>query len=278
MPAHDVPTLCAGLTRVITTLKWDIDPCDKIDWQILGKSNQGRPLIYAEFGNPTSTNTTLVFSMVHSDEYTPLYVGIELAHWLKDHAAELADAHVIIAPLLNPDGLFRSPKVRTNARGVDINRNFQTKDWNNLALHTWKTKFKGDPRRFPGKEAASEPETRFQVDLIKKFQPKKILSIHAPLNFMDYDGPSALTLANFPSDYVKECLRLREHLKAITSGYFPGSLGNFAGQEMGIPTLTLELPSADPSKAKSYWKKFQSGIHSMIAFKLETPPSGVPTK
>jgi protein MpaA len=83
---------------------------------------------------------------------------------------------------------------------------------------------------------------------------------------MDYDGPTALSLAKFPRQYVRECLKLRSRLKAITSGFFPGSLGNFAGQELGIPTLTLELPTSDSRKAEAYWKKFSQGIKTMIEF------------
>jgi protein MpaA len=106
--------------------------------------------------------------------------------------------------------------------------------------------------------------------LIQRIRPQKILSIHAPLNFMDYDGPgaSALALARFPKEYIQQCTKLRKQLKAVAGGFFPGSLGNYAGQELGIPTLTLELPSADPGKASVYWKKFQTGIRTMIEHRV----------
>jgi protein MpaA len=155
-----------------------------------------------------------------------------------------------------------------NAHRVDINRNFKTKDWEAEAHKAWKNKYRSDPRRFPGDTPGSEPETEFQAELIRKYQPKKILSIHAPLNFLDYDGPTTMTLVRFPKEYVQECLTLRGRLKAISSGFFPGSLGNYAGQELGIPTLTLELPSADPAKAYAYWLKFKQGIRTMIDFEM----------
>jgi hypothetical protein len=62
-----------------------------------------------------------------------------------------------------------------NSRGVDINRNFGTLDWNDHALRAWKIKFKSDPRRFPGNSAMSEPETVFQKQLIETFKPQKII-------------------------------------------------------------------------------------------------------
>jgi protein MpaA len=85
---------------------------------------------------------------------------------------------------------------------------------------------------------------------------------------MDYDGPSQLSLAQFPKDYVQECIKLKKSLKATPGGFFPGSLGNYAGQELGIPTLTLELPSADPAKARAYWDRFRSGIRTMIEYRM----------
>jgi protein MpaA len=195
-------------------------------------------------------------------------LGLQLVHWLKDHQTQLSKTRVVIAPLVNPDGFFKKPKSRLNARGVDVNRNFATRDWKNLALAAWKKKYKSNPRRFPGNEPRSEPETLFQEELIRRVKPQKVLSIHSPLNYLDYDGPSALSLSRFPNDYTRECDRLRKQLRATSSGYFPGSLGNYAGRELGIPTLTLELPSADPRKAETYWKKFSQGISTMIHFSV----------
>ncbi len=266
-PAPDpVNQLCAELVRSAQSLRWKIDPCKGIAWKSGGVSVQGRPLIYAEFGNVNAKNTTLIFSTVHGDEMTPLYLGLQLAQWVKDHKDEFPNTRVVIAPLVNPDGFFSKPRTRMNARGVDVNRNFSTKDWKNKALAVWQKKYRSDPRRNPGASPRSEPETAFQEDLIRMFKPHKILSIHSPLNFLDYDGPSTLTLSRFPEDYVKECQRLRKRVKAISAGFFPGSLGNYAGHDLGIPTLTLELPSSDHRKAEDYWKKFVTGIRTVIQF------------
>jgi protein MpaA len=265
---------CKEVSESVKSLKWKVQPCEGIRWQGGGYSVQGRPLVYAEFGDPKAENTTLILSTVHGDEITPLYLGLQLAQWLKERQGELIKTRVIIAPLVNPDGFFRKPKTRMNARGVDVNRNFPTKDWHRLALAAWKKKYHSNPRRFPGNEPMSEPETQFQEELIRKLRPQKILSIHSPLNFLDYDGPSKVALSEFPSEYTRVCEQLKRRLRASSSGFFPGSLGNFAGRELGIPTLTLELPSADPNKADIYWKKFSQGIRTMIQFTVPSYASG----
>ena len=261
---------CTQLRKAVSSLNWKLYPCRDLSWKVGGKSIQGRPLVYLEMGAPDATNTTLVFSMVHGDEVTPLFLGLQLAHWLRENQRELAKTRVVIAPLVNPDSFFRSPRTRMNARGVDVNRNFATHDWGSKALALWRKKFRSDPRRFPGSQPESEPETLFQLKLIRDFKPQKILSIHAPLNFLDYDGPSTLSLDKFPRTYVQECMKLRSRLKAISGGFFPGSLGNYAGHELGIPTLTLELPSADARKAERYWNQFSKGIRAMIEFSVPT--------
>lgn len=266
---ESVQKLCAAIDDAALGFGWKRLPkCNPQKFKVGGKSVKGRPLIYAEYGVPAPTNTTLVFSMVHGDEVTPLYVGFKLIDWLEKSAPRFKRSRVIVVPMVNPDGFFDLPRKRVNARGVDVNRNFPTQDWDTSAMDSWKKKMKSDPRRFPGDKPNSEPETEFQMALIEKFKPQKILSIHAPLNFMDYDGPDTVELSKFPSDYVEQCLRLQRKVKAVPGGFYPGSLGNYAGQERGIPTLTLELPSAAAHKADFYWQRFVRGVKTVIQFQV----------
>jgi protein MpaA len=265
-----VPSLCDGLDKAFQKRSWGKAPCREIAWKEGGKSVKGRPLIYYEFGPANATNVTLIFSMVHGDEITPLYLGFEIAAWAVENMKHYPHAKLVLAPLVNPDGFFGFPKSRLNARGVDCNRNLGTKDWQKEALSAWRKKFRSEKRRFPGWKPDSEPETLFQKMLIEKNQPNKIVSIHSPLNVIDYDGPDSLKLADFSEEYVKKCLELRRQVKAKSTGFFPGSLGNYSGQELGIPTITLELPTAEASKAKSYWQNFKKGIVTAITY--EVPP------
>jgi len=82
------------------------------------------------------------------------------------------DKCIVIAPLLNPDGFLASSPTRVNANGVDLNRNFPTKDWQAKAIRQWIAKGK-IKRYYPGAKPASEQETLFQMALIKRFNPQK---------------------------------------------------------------------------------------------------------
>ena len=255
---------CTEVQAEFKKLRWNLDPCAGIDWKISGNSVLGRPLVYTELGNLSSKNVTLIFSTIHGDEITPLYIAIQLAHFLRNKNKTL-DAKVILAPLVNPDGFFHSPKTRVNARGVDINRNFSTQDWNEKAWMTWKNKYRSDPRRFPGPFSSSEPETLFQENLIASIKPQKILAIHSPLDFLDYVGPSKFSFSQFPIHHAKEGEKLRKEVKAMVGSFFPGSLANYAGR-LGIPALTRELPSSDAKKAEVYWSKYEREIQVMIDY------------
>lgn len=270
---NTLPLVCETLNDSFVKRNWISKtekklPCDDIEWIEYSKSVQGRPLIYAAFGNEKAKNVTLVFSMVHGDEITPLYVGFELVKWAKENFnsknSPFKDKRLVIAPLVNPDGFFNYPKTRTNAHGVDCNRNFNTKDWEKDAIASWKKNFSSNPRRFPGHQPNSEPETLFQAQIIELVKPQKIISIHSPLNMLDYDGPDHLKLSRFSKEYVSKCVELRNKVKAKSSGFFPGSLGNYAGNDLGLPTITLELPTSQYQHAKKYWEDFKKGIVTVI--------------
>jgi protein MpaA len=189
---------------------------------------------------------------VHGDESPSVYVLFRLAQFLKKNQQFYLDKTIVIAPLVNPDGFFSRPQRRTNGRGVDVNRNFPTKDWK---------RGKKD-RYYSGAHANSESETKFQIALINRFRPTHIISIHSPLGCYDYDGPSS----NFDTIVIWMKKVSRENgLPFRRYQVFPGSLGNYAGMERNIHTLTLELPSSVPQKGAEYFDQFKNMFLDILA-------------
>jgi protein MpaA len=245
---------------------WNDLQLRKIPWEYYRTSQRGNPLIFAVFGN--GDHCVLFLGGVHGDEPPAVYLTLRLAQYVKDNPDLFQHHCIVIAPLVNPDGFMISPATRVNASGVDLNRNLPTNDWKAKAIRQWEKKGR-NPRYFPGKKPASEQETLFQMALIKRFKPQKILSVHSPLNFMDYDGPSS-DLNSFEKWMMKVSQEANYPLKKF--GYFPGSLGNYAGHERNIFTITLELPSSNPQYSKNYFDKFQPCILKFI----NLPVLGVP--
>jgi protein MpaA len=246
----------SALSRSCKDLGWRDIRLENIHWEYYRTTSQKRPLIFASFGGSKS-NCILFLGGVHADELPTVYVLLKFASYIQDNPKFFQDKCIIIAPLINPDGFFSKPPTRVNANGIDLNRNFPTHDWQASAWRQWKRKCQSNKRYYPGKKPGSEQETLFQMALIKRFKPQKILTMHSPLGFYDFDGPSS-DLDSFER-WLEEVSKETKHpLKKF--GYFPGSLGNYAGHERNIFTLTLELPSSEPARGAEYFNKFQPAI------------------
>jgi murein peptide amidase A len=186
----------------------------------------GRTILQRDVVSNNNKRRVLVLGGIHGDERSSSSL---VFHWIGYAETTPVSTHWRFIPGLNPDGLLAQPPKRTNANGVDLNRNFPTTDWQRDALSYWTTKTKKDPRRFPGKEPLSEPESKFLYEQIESFKPDIIISIHAPFGVLDFDGPS-----------VPPRRLGRLYLDQV--GIYPGSLGNYGGMTLGIPVVTVELP------------------------------------
>ena len=172
----------------------------------------------------------LLMGGIHGDEKTAFSIVL-----LWNEKLRLSEGNAFqwrIAPIVNPDGLMAPKSTRTNANGVDLNRNFPTPNWDNEAPKYWQQKTRSDPRRFPGKTALSEPESSWIYKQIEEFQPDVIISVHAPFGVLDFDGKGTP-----PSKFGR--------LLFNRVGVYPGSLGNYGGVHKDIPVVTIELPNAN---------------------------------
>ena len=247
----------------------DIRPAE-IPWEYHRKTKKNHPLMFARFGEATG-HCVLFMGGVHGDELPTVYLMFRLAHYIQENPDVVKHRCIVIAPLVNPDGYLAGKPTRVNTSGVDVNRNFPTRKWHSDAHRHWQTKGRKNQRYYPGPKAASEQETLFQIALIKRFKPQKIMSVHSPLNFFDYDGPSA-DLDSF-EEWMERIARAANH-PVKRFGYYPGSLGNYAGNERNIFTLTLELPTSDPALAAEYFSRFKPSFLKFIDLPIAgTPPN-----
>ncbi len=282
-----IKNYCEKLEKSFKRFGWEKSQCETFKWNHYRNSVLGDPLMWTVFGDVSDEelpsfkdkDVTIVMCGVHGDEITPVKFCFDLMYYLRDAYAdpekvkgEFHNKVVLVSPLVNPDSYFKARPTRVNARGIDPNRNFPTKDWQLEARQIWLKKFRRDKRRNPGMKANSEPEVVFQVNLIKRYNPDKIVSVHSPLTLLDYDGPSVATTNGMDGVKAHELLI---QMSKDASGYnikdypfFPGSLGNWAGKERNIPTYTLELPSSDPRKNPEYWTLFKSALHKLIVHNL----------
>lgn len=231
----------------------DIQSNSMMDKTTFGYSFNGRPIVgsiidqttfSAASGTETDKDeaeaeeleTLLIFAGIHGNE--PLSVSLvnRLIEGIEKDSQLVVGKRLVIVSKANPDGLVG--KTRANARGVDLNRNFPSKNWS----------YKKDGKH--GSRAGSEPETKVLIELVERFKPARILSIHSPLHCINFDGPArgvAYAMAKASGYEVKSNI-----------GYeTPGSFGNWAGKDKNIPVITLEL-RRDISEAE-LWPELGGG-------------------
>lgn len=198
-------------------------------------------------GDLGGASAVVVLAGMHGDEPK----GVDLAWRFLDCASGRGSSYrVVVVPVVNPDGY--AVRRRVNGRGVDLNRNFPTKDWRTGRKRS---------RYYPGPSAGSERETRAVVRLIEREKPVRIVTIHSINKHRfcnNYDGPGK-RLAMMMS-------RRNGYPVRATIGYpTPGSFGTWAGVERGIATVTLELPSHHSSKR--CWEDNRDALAAVCGFR-----------
>ncbi|HWU42331.1 MAG TPA: DUF2817 domain-containing protein, partial [Bdellovibrio sp.] len=113
----------------------------------------------------SSERSILFVGGVHGDEPEGVRLAMELRSWLQKN--ENTHSWILI-PCINPDGYSR--KQRTNANGVDLNRNFPSRDWSPEAKA---------PRYYPGPSPGSEREVQALIKLIEDEKPQLIVHFHS---------------------------------------------------------------------------------------------------
>ena len=218
--------------------------------ELFGRSVEKRPLTAYILENDTPAATddvTLIYAAVHGNETATPGVIERLRAHLKLHPGNLLGRRVILVPVLNPDGLAK--KSRRNARNVDINRNYPG---------TWRQARRGEAFK-PGSGPASEPETQAMIALVSKYKPRKLVSIHQPLNCMIPSGQLGGELARAMQRENKYTIR-------ESAGYpTPGGFGGFCERVLNAPIVTLELPW---QSAEAGWKRNASALLAAIRWEI----------
>lgn len=187
------------------------------------QSVEGREIVlYLSGPDAPGPLDTLIMGAFHGDE--PESAVVTTAFLQTFDPAAFGKKQIGVVPVVNPDGLQRRQRVNTS--GVDLNRNFPTRDWEEQNRETI---------YYSGPKPASEPEARFILEILEAYPPAKIISIHTPYKVINYDGPA--------KDLAESMSQVNGYPVTADIGYStPGSFGTYVGKERNIPTITLELP------------------------------------
>ena len=192
--------------------------------KILGYSHENRPIeLYSIGSGPIPV---LILGGVHGDEVEGFTLAERFLALVDEGSYTVPSRlNLFISPRLNPDGCALIK--RTNAKNVDLNRNLPTQNWTGDIANI---------RYYPGEAPGSEPENKVLIEFLETLKPKLILSLHSyEKPMVNYDGAI--------SKEVAEVMAKANGLEAKGDIGYPttGSLGNYAGIERKIPTITLEI-------------------------------------
>ncbi len=252
--------------------------------QTLGTSVQGRPLVAYDIGQ--GEHTSVVLAGIHAMEW----IGVEVCLGLmrKLIADPPRDRVVRVHPLVNPDGYVRVEEGlrtgrrhfdRTNANGVDLNRNWPT-HWK--ASHRAGTllPFLGNG----GSAPQSEPEVAAVLRGLDGFSSvKRALSLHSFGRKVLYPyGGRWRRVADFEAhrDAAEEIATATGYDAVQTSRWVPGAFAH--GMELdhlydayGALAILIECSGGFSSRTPSMWlhpfQWFNPADPAQVARGLEHP-------
>jgi murein peptide amidase A len=137
---------------------------------VIGTSVRKRPIVAWSFGPDRAKRKVLVVGCIHGNECAGLAITSALRRSHLPRSVQLW-----LVPEMNPDGT--AADTRQNAHGVDLNRSFPYR-WQPISNPTYDS----------GPHAASEPETRAAMRLVRRIKPAVTIWYHQHMNLVDLSG------------------------------------------------------------------------------------------
>ena len=220
---------------------------------IIGTSVNGTDITAYHYG--TGDKEILFIGGIHGG-YSPNTTAVaqKAMEMFDTEKAVPANLRITVIPSLNPDGLEKSgTEGRFNARGTDLNRNFDCK-WQ--ANGTWQNK-----KVSGGAKAFSEPETQALRDYVSTHTPVAVIAWYSAAN-----GVYASSCNTTPSAKTKALT----NLYAQASGYpafdefdsyeVTGDMVNWFAKN-NIPAISVLLSD----HTSTDWDKNEKGIKTILS-------------
>lgn len=247
---------------------------DRLKVDTIGFSRLGKPIYSFVAGNKGPILG--VMSGIHPGESGPEIILGALENLLANHAELLSSIRIAGIPVVNADGRERLARygepyyIRTNAAGVDLNRNFSYL-WDTIGYSYGDiTSLKGS-KTYRGTRPFSEPESKIVRDFFgKNYLPDILLSYHhlssvasCPMNYF-------INITNWDDweerdrDYQEKCVNIANlygnsffetdtaqswYARPSISG---GTVSAWMYKHLGIPSFDMEGGKDDITKKASH--------------------------
>ena len=202
---------------------------------VIGYSYLKEPIYFFEV-RKTDFPVAIFQYSIHAREYITAYLAIEQ---INEFILSGVLGRVFFIPLVNPDGvkiaLEEKPLYKANARGVDLNVNFDAR-WGTGESNT---RIKGD-QNYIGEFAFSEPESIALRDFTLKVEPDFTVSYHSKGEEIYYSFFQDGERAKRDLDFAKAIASVTGYEVKLT----PNSAGGYKDwciEKLLIPSLTIEV-------------------------------------
>ncbi len=189
----------------------------------LGTSEQGRPIVAIERGDPFGRRL-LVVGCIHGTECAGIRVVRLLEYWPPPPGIDLW-----LVPDLNPDG--RALGTRQDARGVDLNRNFPA---------GWRSWGRPGDVQYPGPRPFSERETRIVRSLVERIRPDVTVWYHQHMDTVWAHGPSLAAGRRYAR---------ASGMRLLDRRWLGGTAPHWQNVALGQVSFVVELPAGELSEA-----------------------------
>lgn len=262
---------------------------EQVAVEMIGQSVRGRDIEAIRVGN-AARRIGLVGALHAGEAGAELMLPV-FEQLLTHHGELLNDVAIVAVPVANPDERERLVEgvpwyLRTNANGVDMNRNFPA-GWDTVEHGYGLVSSEPGSATYRGPHAASEPETRAVMAFLREQAPQVVYSFHclASVCGMSFLGPKC---GQDDTAYAGRCRDLATAYclgmeptfpedKVLSFGTTSGSLPAWCCAELGIPAFDIEMSgieekalaqcrvdATDMALLEEYRKRHLGGVQAVL--------------
>ena len=243
----DAPECGAFTIRIKKGLESQYGVAQQNDWafasrtqcysvQTIGSSAQGRLINAFIFGS--GSKTILYTAAMHGNEQSGNLLMNAWISELDTYAHNIpAGVRIVVIPSINPDGVAMN--TRYNANGIDLNRNYDTSDWQTDVQTVTGAPLPGGGGTAPG----SEPETQVLMAYTIALQPSLTMSYHSSASYA-----IANTCGNSPtlaSNYAD--ITGYKNMTGVSGAFsyqITGTYDDWMCERLGLASVLIELASS----------------------------------
>ena len=218
-----------------------------VDWRFSGRtlcytvstigfSKQGRAITAYSFGS--GSKVILYTGAIHGNEQS---ARLLMNAWIGELDANARSiplgTRIVVVPQVNPDGVASNS--RYNAGGVDLNRNYDTSDWQQDVQTVNGDLLPGGGGSYPG----SEPETQALMSLSSQLQPTLTLSFHSSASYAIANtcGNSSGLAATYAS------MTGYQNMTGVSGAFsyqITGTYDDWLCERLGLASVLIELATS----------------------------------